>query len=253
MLLGWSRAILMQMAHPLIAAGVAEHSAFRDGPITAARRLRGTVRAMLALTFGSDEARERAVGRIKAIHRRVHGHLDEAVGRYPAGAPYSAEDPSLVLWVHATLLESTVMAYEAAVGPVPTLERDAYCDEAAVVAIELGAVPAAVPRTWDGLLTVLDGVYRSGDLAVGSHARLIGDALLSGPFAVLAGPAGWINRRVTIGWLPESIRALYGFEWRVTDERHLTRILGSIRRGRMLIPTALATWPDARRPVTSAK
>ena len=61
MLLGWSRAILLQLAHPLVAAGVAEHSTFRGGPLTAVARLHHTVRAMLALTFGDAPARERTL------------------------------------------------------------------------------------------------------------------------------------------------------------------------------------------------
>src|SRR5688500_9884495 len=87
---GWSRAILLQLAHPLVAAGVAEHSTFRGGPLTAAVRLHHTVRAMLALTFGDEATREAALEGIRAIHRRVHGRLPVAAGRFPEGTPYSA-------------------------------------------------------------------------------------------------------------------------------------------------------------------
>src|SRR5918994_3653424 len=87
--LSWSRAILLQLAHPLVAAGVAEHSSFRHGRLTAARRLHQTIRAMLALTFGDDGARTHALEGIRGIHRRVHGRLHAAVGFFPAGAPYS--------------------------------------------------------------------------------------------------------------------------------------------------------------------
>src|SRR5205814_3480852 len=87
-LFGWSRAILLQLAHPLIAAGVANHSSFRQGPFTAAARLHHTVRAMLALTFGTEAKRDAALAGIMAIHRRVHGTLEESVGPFPAGTPY---------------------------------------------------------------------------------------------------------------------------------------------------------------------
>src|SRR5690606_11371838 len=103
MLLAWARAILLQLAHPLIAAGVYEHSAFRSGPLTAAGRLYHTVKAMLALTFGDAAAQRTTIDNILSIHRRVRGTIPEAAGRFPAGTPYSAEDPDLVLWVHATL------------------------------------------------------------------------------------------------------------------------------------------------------
>jgi uncharacterized protein (DUF2236 family) len=90
-LLGWSRAILLQMAHPLVAAGVADHSHFRAGPITAARRLRDTIKAMLALSFGDAFEAGHAIAAIRAIphararpaardHRRVSGR-HEVFGR----------------------------------------------------------------------------------------------------------------------------------------------------------------------------
>src|SRR6187431_41758 len=117
-LLGWSRAILLQLAHPLVAAGVAAHSSFGSGPVAAAMRLHHTVRAMLDLTFGDEPARARVLATIHTIHNRVHGALSRAVGPFPHGTPYSANDPDLLLWVHVTLLDSVVLAYETFVRPL---------------------------------------------------------------------------------------------------------------------------------------
>ena len=124
MLLGWARAILLQLAHPLVAAGVADHSSFRDGPLASARRLHHTVRSMLALTFGDDAGRDLALDGIRTIHRRVNGTLRTAVGRFPQGTRYSAEDPDLVLWVHVTLLDSIPLVYERLIAPLTDAERD---------------------------------------------------------------------------------------------------------------------------------
>src|SRR6185295_8078484 len=107
-LFGWSRSILLQMAHPLIAAGVADHSHFRSGARAAVARLRGTVRSMLSLAFGDADSCARSIATIRAIHARVHGQLRETTGVYPAGTPYSAEDPALVVWVHATYIDSVL-------------------------------------------------------------------------------------------------------------------------------------------------
>ena len=107
-LLGWARAILLQLAHPLVAAGVFDHSGFRGTPYAAASRLYHTVHAMLSLTFGDEAARQQTIEGIRAIHRRVNGVLQETTGPYPAGTRYSAEDPALVLWVHTTLIESSL-------------------------------------------------------------------------------------------------------------------------------------------------
>src|SRR5687767_14082362 len=120
--LGWPRAILMQLAHQLIAAGIAEHSAYRGGASEAAVRLRHTVWAMLSLTFGDQARRSEALSRIRAIHKTVHGTLSEHAGPFPAGTRYSAEDPALLLWVHATVLESDVEFYQRVVRPLTVTE-----------------------------------------------------------------------------------------------------------------------------------
>ena len=112
MILAWPRAILLQLAHPLVAAGVAEHSTFRAGPVTAAKRLHHTIRAMLSLVFGDEAAQARTIAAIRAIHKRVNGQLKTDVGPFPAGTRYSAEDPALLLWVHMTLIESVVFAHD---------------------------------------------------------------------------------------------------------------------------------------------
>jgi uncharacterized protein (DUF2236 family) len=107
--LGWSRAILLQLAHPLIAAGVFDHSGFRSSPLAAIQRLHHTTQAMLAISFGDDRRRGAAIEGIRRIHTRVNGTLPDTVGPFPAGTPYSAEDPALLLWVHATLIESVLV------------------------------------------------------------------------------------------------------------------------------------------------
>ena len=241
-LLSWSRAILLQLAHPLIAAGVAEHSSFRAGPFEAARRLRHTIRAMLALTFGDDERQARALAGIRAIHRRVNGRLRETVGPFAAGTPYSAEDPALLLWVHATLLESVPMAYQAVVAPLTPGELDAYCDEAAPIAIALGARPEEVPRSRAALQQYIDRMHASGALTVGTDARLLAKEVVSSRLAALAWPLGWTNRQVTIGWLPPAIREQYGFAWDAAGARRCRRALRVLRGVRRVLPRRVAQW-----------
>ena len=245
-LFGWSRAILLQLAHPLVAAGVTEHSTFRWGRLQAAVRLHHTVRAMLALTFGDDPAREAALGGIRTIHRRVHGRLPAAVGPFAAGTPYSAEYPELVVWVHATLLESIPLVYERLVAPLSEAEHDAYCAEAADVAVALGALEAAVPRTRAALRAYLADTYASGRIVVGPQARELASAVLAPPLSALVWPAAALNRLVTSGLLPLNIRAQYGFPWSTRRERRMQIALAGLRRMRQVAPRRLAWWPEAR-------
>ena len=208
-LLGWSRAILLQLAHPLIAAGVYEHSSFRASPVAALSRLHHTVEAMLALTFRDGADRQRAIDGILAIHARVHGTLPQAVGPFPAGTPYSAEDPDLVLWVHLTLLDSVVLVYERLIAPLSATERDAYCREAAAVALDLGARRAQVPMTWADVLAQMERMYASGALVVSPQAKELARALIEPSFAPMIRPLARLNRLVTFGLHPPAIREQY--------------------------------------------
>jgi uncharacterized protein (DUF2236 family) len=245
-LLGWGRAILLQLAHPLIAAAVYDHSSFRATTWSAAARLRSTIHAMLALTFGTDAEREHALHGIGAIHRRVHGTLPGGVGPFPAGTPYSAEDGSLVLWVHLTLLESVPLVYELFVAPLSDAERDAYCAEAAWVAIALGADPAQVPRTWDHVCAELARIYASGAIAVGPQARELGRSVVSPGIGRFVPPAGWLNRLVTVGLLPPRIREEYGFAWHARRQRTFERVVPIVCAVRRHLPDRVALWAEAR-------
>ena len=252
--LGWSRAILMQFAHPLIAAGVHGHSGFRASPIAAVRRLRHTIGAMLALTFGDAQRRAQAIDGILTIHRRVNGTLPEAVGRYPAGTHYSAEDPELVRWVHLTLLESVLEVYGRFVAPLTPQECDEYCREALWVPIALGAREDDLPRSWADVMTALDAEYRSGRIVVSPVARTLSRALLYPRGSALVGPTMWANRVLTIGLLPPHLREGYGFTWSPGRERALALLTGALRFMRRMVPGTVALWRDARhRPAVSGR
>jgi uncharacterized protein (DUF2236 family) len=251
-LLGWSRAILLQVAHPLVAAGVAEHSSFRQGRFAAAYRLHHTVRSMLSLTFGTEPEREATLALIKGIHRRVNGVLAHDAGIFRAGTRYSAEDPALLLWVHATLLESIPLVYERVIAPLTSEERDTYCREAAPLVQALGA-PSGAPVTWEELRDYFARTYASGAIVVTHQAREIAARVLSPPFASALAPAAYLNRLVTIGTLPPDIRAQYGFGWNDRRQRALERWFGALRAARRVMPDVVALWPEARKQVTSDK
>lgn len=251
-LFGWSRAILMQIAHPLIGAGVIEHSAFRGGAVQAALRLRHTVSAMLALTFAGPEAHAAAIAGIRAIHRRVHGTLPGPVGRFPAGTRYSAEDPALLLWVHATLVHSTADIYSRLVAPLTLDELNEVCLDALPVLDELGGDTAAAPQSWPALLAYLDDVEASGTLALTPETRALGHAVLVPRAAGLPLPLSGLQRLITTGLLPASLRDAYGLPWDAARERRFARALAGLRRLRGLTPDALARWRASAAVTASA-
>ena len=246
MLLAWPRAILLQVAHPLVAAGVAAHSTFADGGFAAVHRLWQTVQAMLALTFGDEVEQRDAIDGILAIHRRVNGTLAEAVGPFPAGTRYTAEDPVLVLWVHVTLLDSMLLAHDVLLEPLTAEERDAYCAESAWVAVALGAAREDVPTTWAAAQAYLQRVLESGVLAVGTDGRAVGKVVLSPPLGPLAAPLTAVVAFITRAWLPEPVRREYGLTWTDRDARRLPRVLKAVRAARRLMPRRAAQWSASR-------
>jgi uncharacterized protein (DUF2236 family) len=244
-LLGWGRAILLQLAHPLVAAGVRDFSHFDESAGGYVRRVRRTVGGMLQITFGSAEQARRTIEHINGIHRQVRGTLAHDVGKFPAGTPYSATDPDLLLWVHATLVDSMMLAYESLVAPLSSGERDRFCVESAETGRLFGIPAERLPMSAAALREYLQKMYASGEVVVGPDARALADALFSPPL----GPAAALfrlTRLVTTGLLPEQVRTGYGLAWDAKRARAFSRIMTLIRRVRRLLPPMLREWPIAR-------
>ena len=246
-LLGWGRAILLQFAHPLVAAAVARHSGFDRNLASYVRRTHGTVSAMLALTFGTERDARAAVARITVLHDRVHGTLRSPMGIFPAGTRYSAHDPELLRWVHATLLDSLPLAYERFVGPLAKQEKDQYCAEATAVGPRLGIPQHLLPVTVAELDAYLSATYASGAVAVTDTARELAAGLLSPPLGAVGRPLVGLARLATIGLLPVPIRSAYGFVWSARHELALKGAAPLVRGFRSFLPRGLREWPAARR------
>jgi uncharacterized protein (DUF2236 family) len=236
---GWGRAILLQMAHPAVAQGIHGHSQFRGSLRASFKRLHSTVGAMLSLTFGDTEQVITAAARINAIHDRVHGQL-------PEGRSYSAHDPELQRWVHATLLDTIPIAYERLVGPLSLRERDRYCEEAAIMEPLMGMPAGWLPRDSAQLDAYMRQMLSSGTLVVTDTSRALARALLYPPKWYVMWPAFRVMQLLTIGSLPPSIREAYGFEWRPRHERALARWTALIRTSSRLLPASTREWPIAR-------
>ncbi len=240
MVAGWGRAILLLLAHPAVAAGVHQHSSFRGSLLSGVRRLRSTVGAMLALAFGDTAQMIDAAASINTIHDRVRG-------RDGTGAPYSAHDPHLQRWVHATLVESIPLTYATFVAPLSLRERDRYCLEAAFMEPLLGMPAGWLPRDSAQLDAYMREMLASGSLCVNDTSRALARAVLYPAGWYLAWPAFRAIQLLTIGSLPPALRQAYGFEWRDRDERALARWTRLLRTLVRLLPPFAREWPMARR------
>jgi uncharacterized protein (DUF2236 family) len=239
---GWGRAILLQLAHPAVAAGVHHHSSFRGSLFSSFRRLHSTVGAMLSITFGDTEQMIATAAGINAIHDRVKGRVPGT-----KDGTYSAHDPDLQRWVHGTLLESIPLIYELAVGPLPVRERDQYCSEATIMEPLLGMPDGWLPRDWAQLDAYMRQTLAGGTIVVTDTSRALARAVLYPPQWYAVWPAFRAVQVLTIGLLPPSIREAYGFEWRARDERAFARWAALVRTTRRLLPPFAREWPMARR------
>ena len=249
--LGWGRAILLQLAHPLIAAGVGEHSSFRAGARGFYHRAHGTIGAMLGVTFGTPAEARKVAARINSIHDRVHGRLAAPVGIFPAGTPYSARDPRLLCWVHATLIESMILSYETFVGPLTEADKNQYAADATWLLRELGVPDDQLLGSVQDIDAFLRQLRASGEIAVGDEARRLAGALLGPPIRVLS-PAFQITGLITAGLLPDDLRRQYGFEWTPRRERRFDRAVKLVRTARRASPGVVREWPHARRVARAA-
>lgn len=199
LLLGGQRALLMQIAHPQVAAGVAEHS---DFPARALQRLRRTLDLSLSLIYGTPAEADRAAGAIRAVHDRVSGEA--------GGAPYSANDPHLLLWVNATLVDTTLLVYERFVRPLDPDDRRRYYAES-VEAAELFGIPRErIPPTLAGFERYVHDVLSGDELQATDHGRRLARHILRPPLALPLRLPTAVVRTLTVAMLPERVRELFG-------------------------------------------
>ena len=223
-LLGGGRALLMQLAHPAVAAGVAEHSSFRSDPI---ERLLRTLRPTLAIAFGTPAQVERAVGMINATHRKV------------TGPGYSATDPALLLWVLATLIDSALLMHERFVHPLSSAEAEAYYGDMVVAGGLLGIPSERMPAGMSAFKAYMDDMV--GSLEVSETARQLATELFQ-PASVLA-PAMGLLRVLTSGLLPAPLREQFALPWGPWREASLQVAEKLSRTVMPFLPTLLRAPP----------
>lgn len=233
---GGTCALLLQLAHPAVAAGVDQHSTFRDDPFA---RLRRTLQATLAVVFGTSRQADRAIARINAIHRSVRGTIPES------GAAYDARDPRLLLWVHATLVDTAVRIYDRFVAPLEPGDAQEYHAEARQIAIRLGTPEDVVPETLVELRAFMSGMVDSGEVRVSPTALGLRDAVrysTAFPPRFVWDAAHLASDSV----MNPELRRQYGIPWSPRREAGVARLAALSRRVIPLVPPPLRFVPQAR-------
>ena len=257
------RALLLQIAHPLVAAGVAEHSDFRSDPWA---RLSGTLRSYLRIVYGTADAARAEIRRLNDLHRGIRGNVIEARAKERHGRRYSALDPDLSLWVHATLVDSTIEAYANWIEPLSEDERARYYAETLPVGLAFGIPESKLPRDLEAFETYLEDMLApGGPIEVGDVARELADGILHPPLGSAVAAAGWPFDRLagvmdalpsrtyswlfwpSIGLLPASVREGYGLPWGVTQKIVTTWLVATWSAWRPMLPPSFRQMPQAIR------
>jgi uncharacterized protein (DUF2236 family) len=203
------RALLMQAAHPLAVTGLLSHSSALDQPYD---RLARTAQVMSTIGFGPRAEADAVTRHVRAMHRRVSGRIAAPVGRWPAGTPYRADDPELLLWVLFTLVDSALVVYQKYVRSLSRDEQAAYWEDYKVVGRLFGLRKRDLPQTIDDLDAYREQMLAGDDLLVTDWARARArQIVLEPPVPWLARPLLETVNFITVALLPDRIREQYGF------------------------------------------
>ena len=233
------RALLMQLAHPAVAAGVAEHSDFRADPWA---RLQGTLRSYLRIVYGTTTVARAEIRRLNGLHRTI------------SGTGYHARDPDLSLWVHATLVDSTIVVADRWLEPLSPERRARYYDETLPIGRAFGIPADRLPRDLEAFgAYVEEAIAPSGPVHPNAVARELADAVLHPPLgpvvpvlAALPSPFYAWTLWPAVGLLPPSVRDEYGLRWGPLERAVSAWLVRAWRAWRPTLPVELRQMPAAR-------
>jgi uncharacterized protein (DUF2236 family) len=232
-LAGGGRALLLQVAHPLVGAGVEQHSNYDSDPWG---RLVGTLETTYAISFGDAEESARAAERLRRRHDRVKGTS-------PDGVDYDAQDPELLQWVWATLVETGVLLYERGFGPLSDSDRERFYQEQKLFGYACGMPVGGCPETYADFRAYYDRMIDE-ELRVTPLASAVARSIISTPVPLVLRPFFRANALFTAGLLPSRLRTEYGFEWGRSHELRLRAAMATLRTGRRVTPRALRELPS---------
>lgn len=232
--LGAGRALLLQLAHPWVAAAIAEHSKTLADPIG---RFHRTFDIVFAMVFGSLD---RAMLSSRQLHRRhgmIVGEMPETIGPFAAGSRYCANDIPSLRWVHATLVETALMAHDLVLPPLGEEERERYWAESRTFGALFGLTTDDLPADWSGFAAYTNAMVQSDTLTVSPAAREIAAQIFGGARPWLR-PPRWY-RALTASLLPERLSAGFGFDLDERDKRAADNALKWIKRVYPKLPDRL--------------
>jgi uncharacterized protein (DUF2236 family) len=228
--------LVLQVAHPVVAAGVRDHSDYTEDPWT---RLMRTVASLSIYVYGGAAGARVEAGRLRALHRGFTG-VSEA-------RRYSALDPAAYAWVHATLVKAPVDAQRFFGRPPSLSEVDEYYAQMCDVGRLLGVREQDLPPDWAAFERYYDG------MVAGFEPNATLETLFE-TFRTVRKPVSWLpdswwrlhvrgQLLLISATLPPGFRARLGLKWTDHDQRRFTRFARGVRLVCTPIPAWLRTAP----------
>jgi uncharacterized protein (DUF2236 family) len=216
-LLGGGPVALLQAAHPLIVAAVVDHSDYRN----TWQRLHRTLQGLYLIAYGSREEADRAAAAIRRIHGQVRGRTAEPLGPFPAGTPYDANDPDLLVWVHAGLTEIALAVHNRFVERLSPDEEEQFYRDMAAVAELVGTPASVIPPDRAACRSYFETQLASPVICVTPPAREVAAALYAAPLPLPLRVMLPTYRLAMAGLLPPRLRSEYGFSFGLAREAAL--------------------------------
>lgn len=234
--MGGLRAVLMQIAHPSIAAAGSLSSNFQADFLGRARR---TFSSMYQMIFGDLQTALRSSQRVRTLHGRIHGKTAGATAPHGVSRLYRANDPALLFWVLATLIDSSVTIYERVIRPLSAGERERYYDDMKKLGMLMGIPDESIPATWADFTRYFDDMVNGTELGVGSAGMTLTHFILN---------AEWTRKTrlddiLAAGLLPPRWREAYRLPWGAAERRRFDWLIRSLRLGLPRLPRLLRFVP----------
>jgi uncharacterized protein (DUF2236 family) len=232
---GAGRAVLLQLAHPWVAAAIAEHSRTLGDPIG---RFHRTFSVVFTMIFGSLDQALEASRRLHRLHESITGILPGAAGPFAAGSSYRANEIEALKWVHATLIDTSVLVYERLLGPLAPKQREQYYEETKLFAALFGIPEEALSPDWNSFVAYNRTMWESTTLTVIPAARRIASQLMESPSSGGVRLPEWY-RALTALLCPPPIRQGFGGSFGEREKRQAETALRWITRLYPALPSHL--------------
>ena len=243
LLLTGAKVLLMQIAHPMVAEAVYNHSYVFKKPLL---RLHRTLKLTLGMVFGTQSEVQSAIVEIDRAHRPATGQIEGAIGKHGAGASYNPRSPRQALWVYATLVEGAISGYETLVTPLSEFKKQEMVDNSRQIAEWMGIPSGYLPTSYTDLQDYMSEAIVNEEVIVSEKARKIAPFVTTQSIPLL-NIVSYPLIRLNVALLPESLQVQYGYHIKGWEHSLINSAFKTSRRIIRLIPERIRYAPEYHR------